>query len=408
MLSEAAELAAQAGDWELAQTALDELCLHFRVEPLVIREQMVSAAAAGIKSFDEASLLLVKFSELAAAAEKANDYAMAVKAMQSAAAAFKKPVFKPLRDQALQDGKRFAEYQAAYEAAVSASEKLIEDPQDSAANLTWGRFLCFYKGDWERGLPLLAQAGDKTWQPLAERELHKPQRSSELIELGDDWFRAGEKEKDPIRFYTGDRADAAWQAAWQAATKLETPQLAQQLDQRFTRLFGKSVLVTTGDPEGVTLPGTEGLDPRDEFTIEFWVSTVATQGVLISKLHTMPDISIQLGLREGCLSPQSAKANTWGGTTIKDSINDGRWHHVALVRQKGILSVYQDGERKGQMGLIEQYSSVSPWKLGCAKYGGPPCAARFARIRLSGNVRYSEPFTPKKQLTKDTVTLYLR
>ena len=43
-----------------------------------------------------------------------------------------------------------------FAAAKTAQETLATNPTEAGANLNFGRWLCFYKGDWADGLPLLA------------------------------------------------------------------------------------------------------------------------------------------------------------------------------------------------------------------------------------------------------------
>ena len=52
-----------------------------------------------------------------------------------------------------------------------AQATLAKDPKDPQANLVVGRYLCFTKGDWKKGLPLLALGSDETLKGLAEQEL---------------------------------------------------------------------------------------------------------------------------------------------------------------------------------------------------------------------------------------------
>ena len=61
---------------------------------------------------------------------------------------------------------------AAYSDAVQAAEKtLAEKPDDPDANLVLGKFLCLDKGDWGRGLPMLAEGSDPDLKALALSDL---------------------------------------------------------------------------------------------------------------------------------------------------------------------------------------------------------------------------------------------
>jgi hypothetical protein len=69
-----------------------------------------------------------------------------------------------------------------------AVEILRKTPDDPAANLAVGRYLCFFKDKWDRGLPLLAKSKDPKLAPLAAKELAGPDKPDDLAELADGWI----------------------------------------------------------------------------------------------------------------------------------------------------------------------------------------------------------------------------
>ena len=52
--------------------------------------------------------------------------------------------------------KEIGQLRQEYERIKPAADKLKKDPTDPDANLDVGKYLCFAKGNWEKGLPLLA------------------------------------------------------------------------------------------------------------------------------------------------------------------------------------------------------------------------------------------------------------
>jgi hypothetical protein len=414
MLSEALEFAAEAGDASVTQQALEDLEKLYDVRPFELKERALSAAVFTGKTYEDASLLMTQYANLAAEAAKAEDYATSMKAMLSAAKTLKNPLFKPLKDFATLEGKRYALHQDAYVIAKAARDKLAANPTDPAASLIWGRFLCFYLENWDEGLPLLVQSGDKVWKPIAERDIDKPMLADELFRLGDDWLKAGDKEKDPVQFQTRARAILAWEAAVQTANLGDRPKLQSQLDQRISKLFDKSIANTGGNPNGAPLIGTEGLNPKTDFTLEFWFDTTSKNGIVFSKHHVDADCTLRVRLS----SPQAdnprlhleiARGGGAGGSDTSNSFSDGHWHHMALVKQGAAINVYVDGQSviKRTMQDGEQLVGGSPWKLGCGK-GGPPLASQFAKVRISNVARYTQEFVPPKQYLRDFSTVYLR
>lgn len=403
LLSEAGALLARSGDLKLAFDTVAAGADKFDNAAVPLKSY-AALAAASPTTREQAVDLHAKLTELAKEAGLAGKYDLAVEVSESLVTALKRPAFKGLRDDAVRNSKQVAAAAGAYRAASPAAEKLKADPMDRNASLTWGRFLCFYHQDWQAGLPLLAQSDDKTWAPIAARELNPPSKPVELLQFGDDWFKAGDKDKDPIRFLSRDKADAAWQLALQNAAG-DADAIAQKVDQRFVKLFGASLAVTGGDAAGVSLPRTDRFVPAGEFTAEFWVSTQAKQGTLISKRHTQSDATMLCHIDNGKAGLSVAVGNGEGGSGGGPILSDGRWHHLALVKQQTQLTVYVDGQQAVKIDSSEELSSNSPWKLGTS-FNRTPLAARFGGVRLSNNARYTGPFVPKKVFAKDGTTLF--
>jgi hypothetical protein len=85
----------------------------------------------------------------------------------------------------------------------TASERIARDlvklktaPEDPAANLAVGKFLCFIKGDWAGGLPLLAKGSDAKLKELARQELGKPSGAAAYTSLGDGWWDVAATQRD--------------------------------------------------------------------------------------------------------------------------------------------------------------------------------------------------------------------
>jgi formylglycine-generating enzyme required for sulfatase activity len=84
---------------------------------------------------------------------------------------------------------RFIEAGKDQEELQEARAALAKDSKDPKASLVLGQYLCFSRGDWEKGLPLLAQGNDETLKGLADRELKSPPKQpKEQVNLGDAWW----------------------------------------------------------------------------------------------------------------------------------------------------------------------------------------------------------------------------
>jgi len=62
-----------------------------------------------------------------------------------------------------------------------------------------GRFLCFYRGQWEEGLPHLARGSDDELRLLAARELTGPTSPSDQADLAESWFFLAKRYRDHAR-----------------------------------------------------------------------------------------------------------------------------------------------------------------------------------------------------------------
>ena len=78
-----------------------------------------------------------------------------------------------------------------------AKTKLKANPDDTAANLMVGRFLCLSKEEWDDGLPLLAKGDDEPLKKLVSQELKKSKSSTEMMALANGWFAEGKDSSGP-------------------------------------------------------------------------------------------------------------------------------------------------------------------------------------------------------------------
>src|SRR2546422_5551464 len=83
--------------------------------------------------------------------------------------------------------KQLVELQRAFGPVKAARKTLETTPLDAGACLQAGRFLCFYKRDWESGIPLLALGSDSGLKAVAAQEQTKPNDAAGMAAVGDAW-----------------------------------------------------------------------------------------------------------------------------------------------------------------------------------------------------------------------------
>lgn len=196
LLREARDLAAQGGDLATALAAIDELAKTYAVDAVELSTAAlttVGKTAKGPEALEALANGCLSLAEKALATDRYDDAsALLVKAENAAKGAQNIPMVT--RVQALR--KDVADLQKERQRVKSAEKTLVDQPDDPAANLALGRFLCLTKKDWSRGIPLLAKGSDPALQAVALKELAAPSTFAAQVEVGDGWWDLGEKQKD--------------------------------------------------------------------------------------------------------------------------------------------------------------------------------------------------------------------
>ena len=104
-----------------------------------------------------------------------------------------------------------------------------QNPQDAKANLAVGKYHAFIRGNWEKGLPLLARGGDGSLSKLAALDLSDPKSAKQVADIANGWLaratalRGSQTPKlccEPIAGFSGASiipmsATASVKSAWQ-------------------------------------------------------------------------------------------------------------------------------------------------------------------------------------------------
>lgn len=111
-----------------------------------------------------------------------------------------------------------------------AIETLQSDPADGDANLTAGQWHCFVKGNWDKGLPLLAKGSRAELADLAKHDLARPSDTKEQIALADAWWARSEKESATVGPALQERATYWYKQAAPNVTALEKTRIERRLE----------------------------------------------------------------------------------------------------------------------------------------------------------------------------------
>ena len=142
-----------------------------------------------------AGLLAEACLSLAEECLQAGEYELSSRAASRADRAARRARDRALSDRVKAFRTRIRDLQREHAKVAASEKKLKEDPDDPAANLAVGRFHCFVRADWEKGLALLAKGSDADLKALAESEQAGPADAIARARLADAWWDWGGKQK---------------------------------------------------------------------------------------------------------------------------------------------------------------------------------------------------------------------
>jgi hypothetical protein len=213
LLAQAKELAISSGDPPTAFKCLDELGETYDINYPVMKLELFAALAKTVTTPADCQTLVDGLNRWADAQVKNDRYDAAKRACDIAQAAARTKKDKALIDQTLSHQKQISEIEAGYIRSKPSMLTLASKPADPAANLAAGRFYCFIKGDWDKGLPILALGTDAALKALAAKDLAGVSGADAQVVLGDSWWDVGEKEtgleRDRVREHATDWYDQA-------------------------------------------------------------------------------------------------------------------------------------------------------------------------------------------------------
>ena len=196
LLQEAKNLAADTGQVDAAFRAVDKLASEYAVfslglkaavfakaakTPSLTPEQKTAMAEAALMVMDEA---LVQ-----------DNFDVAKKVGRNAIQLVRRSKEKELFLTLAGKNKEVEAAAKAYANAQEAMAILKEKPDDPDANTTVGKYLCLSKGDFAKGLAMLALGSDAKLKVLAETDKNGATTTEEQVKLGDAWWDAGGKKR---------------------------------------------------------------------------------------------------------------------------------------------------------------------------------------------------------------------
>lgn len=209
LLQAAKDLAIQAGDVDTALAAAGDMAKAFQIDALKAKAETMVQLSSAVRSTAQARSFIQGATKLIDEAIAEDDYELAEQIASIARPAVPKARDKTLWEKLRARAQASKEISEAYSAYKKTLAILKANPVDPEANLAAGRFLCLIKGDWQKGLPMLALSRDAACKPLAATEIRGVYSKDDKLALADGWWKLAEQETGRAAKHLRIRA-AAW------------------------------------------------------------------------------------------------------------------------------------------------------------------------------------------------------
>lgn len=194
LLGAAVESASQAASLPLVFKAANRMAQAYEIDALAVKSEAalrVAAKSENAAAADENIKAVLNLTDDLAAAQ---DFVTAVRLCNFLQPQVtQKPAVRSQVQQLLHD---LSIARDAIARGLRDFDRLKAAPNDPGANLSVGRFLCFMRGDWDAGLPMLVKGSDPVLESLAVRELAAPTAVEDVMKLADAWWEVGVRERD--------------------------------------------------------------------------------------------------------------------------------------------------------------------------------------------------------------------
>jgi predicted Ser/Thr protein kinase len=242
LLAEARDVGAQAGDVPTAFAAIDELDRTFVVDSAAMKGEALATASRTAKTPDLARAVAEAHLPVIDAAVERDDYDGAITLAGRAEAAAKASGSASLLARIQAREKEIVTLASDFRQLKAHQKTLEGNAADPAANLAVGIFRCFTKGDWTRGLPLLAKGSDAPIAAAAQKEAVLTADANAQLERADAWREAGEKRTGPLKAKVLSRALYWYEKAAPALTGLTRLRVEGQLEGLYRAIYPADAL----------------------------------------------------------------------------------------------------------------------------------------------------------------------
>ena len=156
-----------------------------------MKTALLTALAAGARGPEDHKSVAEHSLAMMDEATAADDFAAARQRKELAVGEARKARDASLLRRAVERAAEAGKLEQAYEAVKTAVDTLKKSPDDPGANAIGGKYYCFGKGDYQKGVPMLAKCNDAKLKALAQSNVRGATAAEEQVKLGDAWWDAG-------------------------------------------------------------------------------------------------------------------------------------------------------------------------------------------------------------------------
>jgi hypothetical protein len=419
LLSQARVLGAKAGDLDTAKRAAYSLYSRFRVEALPLRVDTLSRIS--LRSWDTKlswELAIANLALLETAVEE-EEFDVADAAAKGASDAARRGKHLWLVQVGKDSQSHVKTLRREREGLEDAYKALLNDPDDADANLAVGRFYCFFKGSWRRGLLLLQRGADETLSGLAASDLSTPTDPSEQVRLGDGWLAQARKEKSPARDYVQIRALRWYEKAVPQLSLSARPVVAKVIADLSKgiqfhlpdakRCYG---LFFDGRNDNVRVSNLR-YDAAQPLTVEAFVRPAVDESEWGAVIANSGETGLMFGLRNKWWTFSFFDGKEWRRVHSKQPIVAHQQTHIAGVFDGSQIRIYVNGRLEDRMKIRARSAGASPldFRIGADPNSEDGVTREFEgeidEVRISRTVRYRRNFKPRRYHPPDSDTMLL-
>lgn len=258
LMQMACETAAAAGEVTDAFDMVDRMQKLYRVDPLPVKAHVLGKAIDSLRSgpqgAEAAQEVVDRAMKLAESAADLDDFDVAGHFTKLAISAAKKAKNVQLQRELNIRDRKFDRQKVQFASVKQALDALKATPDDPDSNSAAGRWYCFTKSDWQKGLPYLAKGKDPTLADLARQDTQQPTKPNDQAKLADGWWDRAEKEESLAKAEIQCRAESWYKQALPKLKGLDKVRVEKRLEEA-TAAVQPSATVREPEVRGVVQPG---------------------------------------------------------------------------------------------------------------------------------------------------------